>query len=316
MQIAPVLLSVYNRPKHFRNCVESLKENELASQTHLFVAIDAPYRPEDELPNSEVIEYAKQISGFKEVTLFIRCVNLGSKNNAILAYEEVFKKYDRVIRSEDDNVFSRDFLYFMNQALTLYEERDDINFICGYNTPLQNPEKYTEQFYKSVYFRAWGTGVWRDKREMLILRNRTRALGEIRSFLKNYKEVFRYHKVSNNLILNLIYMLKKNHLDTDGYISLFQFLNKTYSVFPIISRTKNMGHDGSGINCRKKQKNKNYEEQKIYSGDINYELPAEIKENPERDEEVALFLKRGIIKNVYTFVLLVLVNWGLLYRKK
>lgn len=45
-ELAPVLISVYNRINHFHNCIESLSKNKFADKTILFVAIDAPYRDE------------------------------------------------------------------------------------------------------------------------------------------------------------------------------------------------------------------------------------------------------------------------------
>jgi len=65
---------------------------------------------------------------------------------------------------------------------------------------------------------------------------------------------------------------KKNMPIADGYISLYLFLNKMYSVFPTISRVRNRGLDGSGENCSCVAENI-YNDQVIYSGEDIYEIP-------------------------------------------
>ena len=91
MYYSPIFVTVYNREKHFRNCIESLKACKLSNNSHLFVAIDAPFRDEDIEVNKRIIQYSKNISGFKEITLFIRPENYGANKNRILARNEIFQ---------------------------------------------------------------------------------------------------------------------------------------------------------------------------------------------------------------------------------
>ena len=94
MVIAPILVTVYNRTNHFKKCIESLKRCNLASKSHLFIAIDAPYRDLDIADNKEILKYSKNITGFKQITLFIRPKNYGTNKNGDLAREEIFSNYD------------------------------------------------------------------------------------------------------------------------------------------------------------------------------------------------------------------------------
>jgi hypothetical protein len=48
-----------------------------------------------------------------------------------------------------------------------------------------------------------------------------------------------------------------------------------YSVFPTVSRVRNWGLDGSGVNCGLDQ-NDIYKKQAIYTGTSSYELPKKI----------------------------------------
>lgn len=315
MKIAPVLISVYNRPVHFRKCIESLKKNKFAIQTHLFVTIDAPFREEDVAPNKEIIEYSKNISGFKEVTLLIREKNLGILKNDTLAMKEVFSLYDRLIRTEDDNIFSENFLSFVNEGLEFYENNDKIFSVCAYNYPINtNSIVSGESFYYSKLFSGWGFGVWKKKWEKIDW-NRDVVLNKTRIFLKNYKNVYKYNKTANNLVLNLIYMIKNNTIYGDSFISLYQYLNNCYSVFPAVSMVRNIGHDNSGEHCKKRKNNEIFANQELYSGNGNYFFSTEIKENDGINSLLKKYFKRNFIKNIYTFIVLFLFNIGILYKK-
>jgi len=123
---APVLISVLDRDVHFKNCVISLVQNPLAKETHLFIALDAPFAEKHKIGHGKVLSFIKSIEGFKEVTLFRREKNLGSSLNQSMAMEDIFKRYDRLIFTEDDNIFSPNFLDFVNQGSELFKDRKDI----------------------------------------------------------------------------------------------------------------------------------------------------------------------------------------------
>ena len=55
-EYAPVLVTVYNRKKHFSDCIDSLKKNHLAKETILYIASDYSSRKEDEQAVAEEIK--------------------------------------------------------------------------------------------------------------------------------------------------------------------------------------------------------------------------------------------------------------------
>jgi len=127
----------------------------------------------------------------------------------------------------------------------------------------------TKNYDRNVYiwqgFCAWGVGLWKIKWEKINW-NKEHILNVIRLFLKDYKNVYKHHMISNRYIPSKLNMIKKNMPIADGYISLYLFLNKMYSVFPTISRVRNRGLDGSGENCSCVAENI-YNDQVIYSGE-------------------------------------------------
>ena len=64
-KLAPIVISVYTRPDHFKKCILSLKENDLACESELFIYSDVALSLID-------------IEGFKRVTLINRDNNCDS----------------------------------------------------------------------------------------------------------------------------------------------------------------------------------------------------------------------------------------------
>jgi hypothetical protein len=275
MEKAPLVISVYNRLEHFKQCIESLLKDKLAIQTPLYLAIDTPIRDEHRKQNQQVIDFAKTIKGFSEVTLFVREKNYGSKKNIRTAFEDVFKIHDRLIFSEDDNIFSGDFLSFVNTALETYRDREDIYSVSGYNYPMPMPASYKEDLYIWTGYSAWGVGLWREKWKKINL-DRDSAMGEVKNFLKDYRQSMRLHRIANHYVENLMIMVEENKLHGDGYLSLYQYMNNMYSIFPAVSRVRNTGHDGSGLHCDDLEDDI-YGQQAIYDGPLTVSLPARIE---------------------------------------
>src|SRR3989339_216594 len=79
MNIAPIALFVYNRPKHTKQTVAALQNNKLSQDSNLFIFSDGPRKKEDEKKVKEVRNYIKSITGFKKI---IKKFNIdGSKPN-------------------------------------------------------------------------------------------------------------------------------------------------------------------------------------------------------------------------------------------
>lgn len=244
MNCAPVLIITLNRFQHFSNCVESLSQNKHAQNTHLFIALDAPLKESHIDGYHKISEYLENISGFKEVTIFRRSSNLGAARNARVASEEIFKRYDRLIFSEDDNFFSKNFLEFINIGLEQYAHDKKVFSICGYNYPIDIPKTYQANIYMWKGFSAWGYGTWRDKFDTNIF-----SLENIKSFVKNPINVYKLGKNASHYLPALLHTINKNYVTGDTAICMHLIKNNMYCVFPTITKVRNLGHDGSGIHC-------------------------------------------------------------------
>jgi len=287
--LAPVLITTLNRSVHFKRCVESLALCTHADKTILYIALDYPLHDGHWAGYEEIKEFLPKIRGFKSVIIIERDRNLGAVDNFFKALDEVFEKYDRVIISEDDNVFSIDFLAFVNKGLEVYEKRSDIFSISGYQYPIKVPKAYKDDVYIWTGFSAWGVGIWKEKWRKVDWEYK--GLG---SFLNDKNNIRAMNKIAENYIPALRRIIETKRITGDTLICYHEFIHKMYSVFPTISRVRNTGNDGTGINCVKLNKDI-YSNQVIYNEGKNYNIDITIKP----DKKIYYILNRHFrIKNI------------------
>src|SRR5579864_8040361 len=119
--LAPIALFVYNRIEHTRRTVNSLRENDLARRSNLFVFSDGAKNEAGLSAVQQIRRYIHTIQGFRSVTIIVRERNLGLASSVIAGITQMCNEFGRVIAMEDDLLTTPDFLTFMNQALEQYE---------------------------------------------------------------------------------------------------------------------------------------------------------------------------------------------------
>lgn len=266
---APVIVSVYDRPHHFKQCIESLKRNEGADKTRLFISSDGPVdTPESKEKVRLVREYIASITGFKKVYSFCPTENTEGRIK-ITTFENVKSDYPSYIKTEDDNVFSPYALRYFNQGLYYFEDDPKIHAICGYMYP-NFPDKNFEQLYLPC-LSFWGTGFWRDK-----------------DIYPNFNEV----KLAKEILADSVLFTKVNRIlphmapmikaIIDGKLQAGDVTRCNYiikhdqmCVFPSVSLVQNIGNDGTGVNCGTDTA---FDNQKISEHPVNFnhEKPKEI----------------------------------------
>lgn len=255
---APVLITVYNRYEHFKNCINSLQKNDLATDTDLYIAIDAPYRNEDIDLNNKIIEFSRSVDGFKSVNLIVRPENFGSKRNLREAISAVLSEHGRIILSEDDNVFSNTFLEYMNIGLDLYENRSDVFAITGYNQNFKFPDWYKENTYLRIGFAGWGCGLWKKKWDEVEW-----TMDNFNSMFRNKRNMAEIKRSYIRILPQLLKIKRSKVIDGDVFLFLYLLNSNKYMVYPKISRVRNDGNDGSGLH---KGISIKLSEQTIYDG--------------------------------------------------
>ena len=278
---APVTICVLNRYKHFKSCVESLAACIDADNTELFIGLDYPLKEEHWDGYKKIKEYLPEIKGFKAVSIIERDRNFGPEENFRDVRRIVFERYDRVIVSEDDNVFSASFLTFVNKGLAVYKDRPDIFAVGGYNS-LPIPDWYKHEVYLRTSLAGWGIGFWRDKIDRV-----NWSLDSFNTMLsdrRNYKILKKYYK---KYLPQLLRIRDTGVITGDGVLFLHMLQNNMYSVYPVESRVRNNGHDGSGVNCGH---SKVYLNQEIHEGIADTCFPSDL----QADEKLTDYIMQQI----------------------
>ncbi|MBN2143137.1 MAG: glycosyltransferase, partial [Candidatus Aureabacteria bacterium] len=159
MTTAPIVLFVYNRPIYTQRTVESLKQNEIAGESQLYIYSDGPKNESDQQQVEQVREYVKTITGFKKVWIIEHEKNWGLSRSIISGISEIINQFGRVIVMEDDLLSSPYFLRFMNEALNYYEKEENVISISGYFFPI-NDCNIPETFFLR-WADCWGWATWK-----------------------------------------------------------------------------------------------------------------------------------------------------------
>ena len=139
MELAPVIVFSYNRPVHLGETINRLSQNELASETDLFIFCDGAKPGATDDQRQKVIanrEVAKKAKGFRSVHVCERENNYGLARNIIEGVSLIIDDFGKVIVLEDDLLTSRYFLKYMNEALDYYEKRPGVMSISAIRPPV------------------------------------------------------------------------------------------------------------------------------------------------------------------------------------
>ena len=104
--------------------------------------------------------YIKKVKGFKKKKIYYRKDNYGLAKNIISGVTEILKKEKKAIILEDDLVFSKNFLSFMNKALNFYEKKK-VFHISGWNYNLDLKIKEDSFFTRGM--NCWGWATWKNR---------------------------------------------------------------------------------------------------------------------------------------------------------
>lgn len=240
--LAPIVLFVYNRANHTRRTVEALQKNDLAKQSDLIIYSDGSVVGSSDQSVNEVRCYLETITGFNNVEIIRRSSNFGLAASIIDGVTSVVNKYGKVIVLEDDLITSPLFLKFMNDALEIYQDDDQVVCISGYVYPSKDtlPDTF---FIRTA--ECWGWATW--KRGWSIFEaDSEKLLSElvegrlIRDF--NFNNSLQYTKMLQDQIGGKI-----NSWAIRWYASAF--LNNKLTLFPGQSLVNNIGFDCSGTHC-------------------------------------------------------------------
>ena len=156
--VAPIILFTYRRAAHTRRCVESIKRSPLAAESKLYIFSDAPKGNADLADVLAVRSYLKTVTGFKSVVIEEATENRGLANSVIYGVGKVLEEHGRAIVLEDDLILSPYFLSYMNEALEIYKDEEDVININSHI--LSSSMTFNENFFIS-FANSWGWATWK-----------------------------------------------------------------------------------------------------------------------------------------------------------
>lgn len=254
MSNAPVAIFVYNRINHLQKMMDSLEENELVTQSDLYIFSDGGKDAKD----YESVNYVRQWIGqykkktkFRNVYVTERNYNWGLANSIIDGVSYIFSQHDKVIVLEDDLLVTKYFLMYMNDALAYYEENKRIWSISGYTPPLKKLQNYEKNVYFNYRPYSWGWATWKDRWQLVDW--------QVRNYNKekyNFNIQRRFMR-GGNLMPSMLRAQMSGKIDS-WYVRWAYEASKRnkITVYPVSSLVKNIGLDGSGIHCSTDMKSK------------------------------------------------------------
>lgn len=244
--LAPIILLVYNRPHHTRKILESLKANDLADKSTLFIYADGPKlnsTPENINKIQETRKVLREKQWCQEVYIKELNENLGVDESTIRHVTEIINEYGKVIVLEDDIETSKGFLNFINDALDLYEDEEKVMNISGYMYPVK--KELPSSVMLKGYTCNWGWGTWKRawnhfNPDYKFLASKISASPEsVKEF--NIENSYNY--------LKMLQECTEVHKPWDICWYASVFLKGGFCIWPGNSLVQNIGHDASGEHC-------------------------------------------------------------------
>ncbi len=242
--LAPVVLFVYNRPRHTQQTIKALQSNELSEQSDLIIYSDAPQDNQAQVQVKEVRDYIKTIDGFKSVKIIERDKNWGLAANIIDGVTEVVNQYGKIIVMEDDLIASPVFLKYMNSSLMRYQNNVNVWEIGAYVYPCISAEENHGECFFTNLTTSWGWATWSDRWKYFI-RDPASIVQKIPK-----SEVYKFNLDGADDIWSQVEGNLNGKLFTWAvFWYAIVYLNRGLVLYPPATLIKNIGHDGTGQNC-------------------------------------------------------------------
>jgi hypothetical protein len=247
--LAPLLLFIYNRPANTQKVLDSLAANPEASNSVLYIYCDgaktgASNTMLQNIEQTRVI--VKKETRFKEIKVIEQEVNKGLANSIIDGVTAVCNQHGSVIVLEDDIITSPFFLHYMNNALRIYKNTNQVGCISGYWYPIDS--KLPDTFFLKTQS-CWGWATW------------ARAWNDFepdgRKLLKQLIENKLTRQFDLDGSIQYTQMLKDQITGKNNSWAIrwdaVNFIKNKLCLYPGVSLVQNIGFDGVGTHAGKEK---------------------------------------------------------------
>jgi hypothetical protein len=244
MKLAPVTVFCYNRLDNLKVTITALQNNRLAFDSDLIIFSDGPKNFKDQLGVKNVRDYLSRIDGFKSIKVHESIENKGLAKSIIDGVSKVLSYSETIIVLEDDVKTSSNFLLFMNLALNRFEYDKNVFSISGYNYPFKATEPLMDAYFLpricsfawATYKRCWIDVNWR------INEVNSDVFGDLNALKQGFNaggsDLYTLFKKDRAAQINSWAIRWSYH----------QYLNKGLTLYPAISKVKNIGFEKGATN--------------------------------------------------------------------
>ena len=236
MNFAPICLFTYQRLSCTIKTIKALQKNELANQSDLYIFSDGAADSNSENKVQEVRKYLDKVNGFKNIYIIHQAQNKGLAQSIIDGVSKIIHEQGKVIVIEDDIVTTPNFLTFINNALTFYENEHKVFSVGGYTIPIKWPAGGSFDVYFAPRTTSWGWASWKDRWETVDWN-----VSDYSSFKDNKSARAAFNLGGSDLSAMLDRQM--NH-ELDSWMIRWcyqQFKNNQCTVFPTVSKVRNIG---------------------------------------------------------------------------
>lgn len=288
-ECSPVLLFSYNRINELKRTIANLKTAKLSNETTLYLFSDGP-KNDDESESIETIRtFLKSIRGFKEIIYKFSIKNKGLATSIIEGVTEVLEIHNKAIILEDDLLVSSNFLVYMNNGLNYYQDYENILSVCGFNNTIstRKSDEYPYDIFFARRTSSWGWATWKNKWEGIDW-----EVKDFEEFSQNKREIKEFNRWGSDMY-SMLKRQQQGKVDSWAIRYCYhQHKNNLWSVFPLVSKVKNIGFNDNATNT--KQRYNRYEVDLDESSKVNFEFMGEIKLN---QNIVAEFIALNSVRN-------------------
>ena len=233
---APVLLFAYKRPVELQATLRALQANHLASESDLYIFVDAPKRPEDAPKVAQVHQILDAASGFRTIHRDYATTNIGCADSIIRGISLVLTNHPSAIMVEDDIVTAPNFLDFMNQCLRQYANNRRVYSASGYTMPFPRPADYESDAYFIPRHSPWGWATWADRWQSVDW-----DMTDYPSFEKDRQQQKAFMQGGSDLLGMLRNQMEGRADAWDIRFCYNRFKENGLTVYPTVSKVENIG---------------------------------------------------------------------------
>lgn len=245
INLAPIVLFVYNRPWHTRRTLDALMVNELADRSKLIIYSDGPEANDTEEQISRINEVRRLIREKQwcgQVEIIESGINKGLAGSIVSGVTEVINVHGQVIVIEDDLVTSQYFLKYMNDGLNYYKDENNVISLHAYIPALKGvlPETF---FLRGAD--CWGWASWKRGWELFNMDGI--ALYEELKKRRLTKKFDLDGTIPFTSMLKAQIEGQNDSWAIRWYASAF--LEDKLTLYPGRSLVHNIGNDSTGVHC-------------------------------------------------------------------